>query len=61
VVLLAVPPEHNPLTLLLLFEHQPEDRRFALSSVVSIASDRNFSYPVRLKELFGTPCYRPRR
>jgi len=51
--LLAVPPVQNTLALLLLFEHQPGDRLLALLPVSCVTSDRNYTYPVRLKELFS--------
>jgi len=49
--LLPVPPVQDSLAL--LFEQQPGDRFLALFSVICVASNRNYSYPIWLQELFS--------
>lgn len=50
--LLAVPLTQDPLVLIPLLEHQPGDCLLALLSVVGVASDGNYTNPVRLEKLF---------
>lgn len=53
--LFAVPTVQDPLTLLFLLELQLGNYFPALFPVISVASDRKYSYPVRLEEFFQYP------
>jgi hypothetical protein len=51
--LFSIPSVQDLLTRPPLFEQQPGDGFHDLLSIVGVAPDRNYTYPVRMEELFS--------